>query len=66
MAITSQQPFFPMCYGPEFVAKDVRGWIEAVGARTAFIEPGSPWENELMRWMPPPAGIVYHDGSIFA
>ena len=31
--------------GPEFVAKDVRGWIEAVGARTAFIEPGSPWEN---------------------
>jgi putative transposase len=31
--------------GPEFVAKDVRGWIEAVGAKTAFIEPGSPWEN---------------------
>ena len=31
--------------GPEFVAKDVRAWIESVGARTAFIEPGSPWEN---------------------
>ncbi len=31
--------------GPEFVAKDVRAWIKAVGARTAFIEPGSPWEN---------------------
>lgn len=31
--------------GPEFVAKDVRVWIEAVGAKTAFIEPGSPWEN---------------------
>ncbi|MES0865030.1 IS3 family transposase, partial [Ruegeria sp. SCPT10] len=31
--------------GPEFVAKDVRAWIEAVGAKTAFIEPGSPWEN---------------------
>ena len=31
--------------GPWFVAKDVRAWIEAVGARTAFIEPGSPWEN---------------------
>jgi transposase InsO family protein len=30
--------------GPEFVAKDVRGWIAAVGARTAYIEPGSPWE----------------------
>lgn len=30
---------------PEFVAREVRAWIEAVGARTAFIEPGSPWEN---------------------
>jgi len=31
--------------GPEFVAEDVRKWIDAVGAKTAFIEPGSPWEN---------------------
>ena len=31
--------------GPEFIAKAVRDWIGAVGARTAFIEPGSPWEN---------------------
>lgn len=23
----------------------MRAWIEAVGAKTAFIEPGSPWEN---------------------
>ena len=28
--------------GPEFIAKAVREWIAAVGARTAFIEPGSP------------------------
>ena len=34
-----------MCYGPEFVAKAVRGWIAGVGAKTAYIEPGSPWEN---------------------
>jgi transposase InsO family protein len=27
------------------VAKAVRDWIAAVGAKTAFIEPGSPWEN---------------------
>jgi len=27
------------------VATKVRDWIEAVGAKTAFIEPGSPWEN---------------------
>jgi transposase InsO family protein len=31
--------------GPEFVAGPVRDWIAAVGATTAFIEPGSPWEN---------------------
>jgi putative transposase len=34
-----------MYYGPEFVAKAVREWITAVGAKTAYIEPGSPWEN---------------------
>jgi transposase InsO family protein len=31
--------------GPEFVATAVKGWVTGVGARTAFIEPGSPWEN---------------------
>ena len=45
MAITSKQRFFPTCYGPEFIAQAVRDWIAAVGAATACIEPGSPWEN---------------------
>ena len=31
--------------GSEFVATAVREWITAVGAKTAYIEPGSPWEN---------------------
>ena len=31
--------------GPEFVAKSVRNWISAVGVKTAYVEPGSPWEN---------------------
>ena len=31
--------------GPEFIAQNVRDWITAVGAKTADIEPGSPWEN---------------------
>ena len=31
--------------GPEFAATVVKAWITGVGARTAFIEPGSPWEN---------------------
>ena len=31
--------------GPEFIAKAVQDWIAAVGSTTAYIEPGSPWEN---------------------
>jgi transposase InsO family protein len=31
--------------GPEFIAIAVREWIAAVGAKTAFIEKASPWEN---------------------
>ena len=41
----TEVPSFPTCYGPEFIAKAVREWIAAVGAKTAFIEPGSPWDN---------------------
>ena len=31
--------------GSEFVAEAVQAWITAVGAKTAYIERGSPWEN---------------------
>jgi transposase InsO family protein len=31
--------------GPELIAKAVQRWINGVGAKTAYIEPGSPWEN---------------------
>ena len=31
--------------GAEFIAKKVQAWIGAVGAKSAFIAPGSPWEN---------------------
>jgi transposase InsO family protein len=31
--------------GPEFVAEAVQKWIAAVGAKTAYIERGRPWEN---------------------
>ena len=31
--------------GPEFTANVVRSWLGKVGAKTLFIEPGSPWEN---------------------
>jgi putative transposase len=31
--------------GPEFIAKDLRNWLANTGAKTLYIEPGSPWEN---------------------
>ncbi len=31
--------------GPEFIALTLRKWIADVGTQTAYIEPGSPWEN---------------------
>ena len=34
--------------GPEFTAHRVRDWLENVGVKSLFIEPGSPWENGLI------------------
>ena len=31
--------------GPEFTAKAIRKWLNRVGVKTLYIEPGSPWEN---------------------
>jgi len=31
--------------GPEFSARALREWLATVGAKTLYIEPGSPWEN---------------------
>jgi|TARA_B100000315_G_scaffold248326_1_gene278079 transposase InsO family protein len=31
--------------GPEFTAKAIRSWLNQLGVKTLYIEPGSPWEN---------------------
>ena len=31
--------------GSEFTAKAVRHWLDQLGVKTLYIEPGSPWEN---------------------
>jgi transposase InsO family protein len=31
--------------GSEFTARLVRNWLNRVGVKTLYIEPGSPWEN---------------------
>ena len=31
--------------GPEFCARTLRKWLQSLNVKTAYIEPGSPWEN---------------------
>jgi putative transposase len=33
--------------GPEFIAKELRSWLSGIGVKTAYINPGSPWENSF-------------------
>ena len=51
--------------GPEFVAKAVRAWIAAVGAKAAYIEPGSPWENGFVESFNARLRDELLDGEIF-
>ena len=51
--------------GPEFVAKAVQGWITAVGAKTAYIAPGSPWENDFIESFNARLRDELLDGEIF-
>jgi putative transposase len=34
--------------GPEFIAKAVKSWLSKNGARSIYINPGSPWENSYI------------------
>jgi putative transposase len=51
--------------GLEFVAKAVRDWIAAVGAKTAYITPGSPWENGFIESFSARLRDELLDGEIF-
>jgi len=51
--------------GPEFVAKAVQEWITAVGARTAYITHGSPWENGFIESFNARLRDELLDGEIF-
>jgi putative transposase len=51
--------------GPEFVAKAVQTWITAVGAKTAYIAPGSPWENGYVESFNARLRDELLDGEIF-
>src|SRR5213076_3031406 len=47
------------------VAKAVQEWIGAVGAKTAYIAPGSPWENGFIESFNARLRDELLDGEIF-
>jgi Integrase core domain len=51
--------------GAEFVAKAVQEWIAAAGAKTAYIAPGSPWENGFIESFNARLRDELLDGEIF-
>jgi transposase InsO family protein len=51
--------------GPEFVATAVQAWITAVGAKTAYIAPASPWENGFIESFDARLRDELLDGEIF-
>ena len=51
--------------GPECVATAVQEWIGAVGAKTAYITPGSPWENGFIESFNARLRDELLDGEIF-
>ena len=44
-AITPKQPFFPTCYGSEFVSRDLNLWAYANVVTLDFSRPGKPMDN---------------------
>ena len=51
--------------GREFVAKAVQEWTTAVGAKTAYTAPGSPWENGYVESFNARLRDELLDGEIF-
>jgi len=57
--------------GPEFTAKAVLEWLDRIGAKTLYLEPGSPWENgynesfngKLRGLVAQPEDLLYPEGG---
>ncbi len=56
---------FVLNNGPEFTSKVVRDWLNRVGVKTLFIEPGSPWENGYVESFNGKLRGVLLNGEIF-
>jgi len=48
VAVRGAPEYLRMDNGPEMIAWALRDYCRQAGTRTAFIEPGSPWENPFV------------------
>jgi transposase InsO family protein len=51
--------------GSEFIAEEMRKWLERTGVETLYIEPGAPWQNgyaEHGTWHPHGKTCTTHNG----
>jgi len=51
--------------GPEFIALALRQWLTDLGVATAYIEPGSPWENGFIESFNSKMRDEYLNGELF-
>ena len=51
--------------GPEFVARQLRQWLAKTGAKSLYIEPGSPWENDYCESFNSKMRDEFLNGEIF-
>ena len=51
--------------GPEFVARQLRDWLQGLGTSSLYIEPGSPWENGYCESFNGKLREEYLNGKIF-
>jgi transposase InsO family protein len=63
--LAKRSQFFAVALGQQFVAKAVQDWIAAVGAKTAYIAPASPWENGYIESFHARLRDELLDGEIF-
>ena len=52
--------------GSEFTAKTIRKWLADIGVITAYIEPGSPWENGYIESFNSRMRDEFLNGELFA
>ena len=65
MVVKGVPQFIRSDNGPEMTALEVKRWLQEVGSKTLFIEPGTPWENGYCESFNGKLRDEFLDGEIF-